>query len=469
MLAQVSSPQLQLLHRGKVRDSFAIDSQRRLIVVTDRISAFDLKISTPIPRKGEILNRLAEFWFNQSRAIIDNHLLEVVDPQAMVVRECEPIRVEVVVRGAISGSMWRAWKSGRRDYCGHALPEGLTENQLLAQPLVTPTTKEESDREISAAEAVTMGLCSAETWVRMHDAALVLFAQGQQVAASKGLILADTKYEFGLCDGKLMLIDEIHTPDSSRFWDRQAWEADAPGVPSFDKEFVRRWMRANIVGGTLPQTLPPDVVQETARRYAVLYERLTGQQLPPDHLDSRERLGRNLAAAGLIRPGFVAVIMGSKGDLVWCERIAAAVRTLGVAAELRVVSAHKNGEQIAVLAAEYNVSLEPGAVIAVAGQSNGLGGALGASLNLPVFNCPPFASDADYAVNIHSSLRMPSRVPTATVLNPEDAAEAAVRALGVQSLRDAVSRRLQATRERLAQDDAVVRAASRLAGRGGAA
>lgn len=464
MLPHVTSPQLHLLHRGKVRDSFAIDEERRLIVVTDRISAFDLKITTPIPRKGEILNQLAAFWFDKTRHIVPNHVVDVVDAQAMVVRECAPIRVEVVVRAAISGSMWRAYRSGRRDYCGHVLPDGLTENQLLPTPLVTPTTKEESDREITAQEAIDLGLCSASVWTQLHDAAQALFALGQQLAADKGLILADTKYEFGLCQGEVMLIDEIHTPDSSRFWDRAAWAADPPNVPSFDKEFVRRWMRANAVNGALPQTLPADVVEETSRRYAALYQRLTGQELHVDRLDSRERLARNLGAAGLILPGYVAVVMGSSGDLAWCERIAAAVRTWGVAADLRVVSAHKNGERIAALAAEYNASIEPGAVIAVAGQSNGLGGALGASLNLPVFNCPPFSSDADYLTNIHSSLRMPSRVPTATLLNPEDAAEAAARALNLQTVRDLVSQRLAATRARLADDDARVRQAARRPG-----
>lgn len=465
MITNVCTPQLELLHRGKVRDSFKLDSERRLIVVTDRISAFDLKIKTPIARKGEILNQLTAFWFEQTKHIVPNHVLQVVDRQAMVVRECKPIRIEVIVRGAIAGSMWRAYQAGRRSFSGIALPEGMTENSLLAKPIVTPTTKEESDREITAEEAVQLGLADAQTYAKMQQVALDVFAFGSKLAAERGLILADTKYEFGLANGELILIDEIHTADSSRFWDATA-HAQAPAqVPSFDKEFVRHWMRTHQIDGTLPLVLPDDVAAETSRRYAALYERLTGLTLGAGDPHPLQRLYRNLVQHQIIADGYVAIIMASRADMAWSESIAHAVQAYDVAVDLRVISAHKNGERIAEAMREYNGSLEPGAVVAVARDSNALGGALAANLNLPVINCPPFKDDADYLVNIHSSLRMPSRAPATTVVRPELAAQAAVRALNLRRVRDRISKDIEGLKATLAHDDAVVRHQGREGGR----
>lgn len=464
MITTVYTPQLELLHRGKVRDSFRIDDQRRLIVVTDRISAFDLKIKTPIARKGEILNQLAAFWFDQTKHIVANHVLHIVDGQAMVVRECTPLKVEMVVRGAISGSMWRAYKAGARMISGVTVPDGLTENQLLQTPIVTPTTKEESDREITPADIVATGLVDAQTYAQMADIALQLFDFGRTVAATRGLILADTKYEFGLADGKLMLIDEIHTADSSRFWDAEAYVAAPAQVPSFDKEYVRQWMRAHQVDGALPLLLPDDVAAETSRRYALLYERLTGMQLPVADPDPLHRLYRNLVAHKLIADGYVAIVMGSRADLPWCESIAHTIKGYDVAVDLRILSAHKNGERMAEVVREYNGSLEPGAIVAVAGQSNGLGGALAANVNLPVINCPPFHDDTDYLVNVHSSLRMPSKVPAATVIKPELAAQAAVRSLNLRRLRDRMSKEIEGMKATLLHDDGEVRHHARHSG-----
>ncbi|MBM4342960.1 MAG: AIR carboxylase family protein, partial [Deltaproteobacteria bacterium] len=455
---QVYTPQLELLHRGKVRDSFRLDAQRRLIVVTDRISAFDLKIKTPVPGKGEILNRLAAFWFERTADVVANHVVSVPDGQAMVVRECAPIRVEMVVRGAICGTLWRAYKSGRRTFSGVHLPEGLTENARLPGPIVTPTTKEDSDREVTPAECVALGLVSEAVYAQMDRAARALFAFGAAFAQERGLLLADTKYEFGLCDGQLVLIDEIHTPDSSRFFDLADWQASPTTVGSYDKEFVRKWMRANAVDGRMPLDLPDDVVRETAARYAALYQRLTGAPVPADPRDPKRRLYDSLVGAGLLRDGYVAIIMGSRADLAHAETIAKDLRKSDVAVDLRVLSAHKNGDRAVAALVEYNNSLEPGAIVAIAGESNGLGGALAANTNLPVINCPPFKDDADYLVNIHSSLRMPRHVPAATVVKPALAAQAALRSLNLPRLRALVAREVAAVRDGLASDDGEVRA-----------
>ena len=193
-LTHVSTPQLQLLHRGKVRDSFRIDDRRRLIVVTDRISAFDLKIKTPIHGKGAVLNRLAAFWFAHTQDIVPNHLIETMGSHGSLVHEAAPLKVEVVVRGYMAGSMSRGYSQGLRRFSGVAVPEGLTENGPLPAPIVTPTTKEENDREITAADIVAEGLVDAETYAQLERVALALFARGTALLSERGLILADTKY-----------------------------------------------------------------------------------------------------------------------------------------------------------------------------------------------------------------------------------------------------------------------------------
>lgn len=303
MIRAVESSGLTLLHRGKVRDSFRVDSKTRLLLATDRISAFDLKLKTLIPRKGEVLSRLSAYWFENTADILPSHFVSLVDPQATLVKEAEPLRVEMVVRGYICGSMWRAYLEGRRDYSGVSLPAGLTENARLPTPVVTPTTKEDSDQEITGEAIVARGLVTADVYQAIHAAALKLFARGTQLAQERGLILADTKYEFGLFEGKPMLIDEIHTPDSSRYWDAASYAEDPVHAASFDKEYVRKWMRAHRVDGALPLELPEDVALETAKRYAELYLRVVGAPLPTETSTGLERLTHNLRSAGILGAG----------------------------------------------------------------------------------------------------------------------------------------------------------------------
>lgn len=435
-LVRFHTPQLQKLHSGKVRDSYRAPGGRRLLAVTDRLSAFDRVLDTPILDKGRVLNRLAAFWFERTRDIVPNHFRERVGEHLSLVDECVPLKIEVIVRGAVAGSMWRAYSSGRRELSGVALPEGLTENALLETPIVTPTTKEDSDREITAAELVAQGLASAEIWEQCRSAALRLFDRGRTILAEKGLLLADTKYEFGLLDGRLMLIDEIHTPDSSRFWDEAAYRANPAKVEPLDKELVRKHLLAEKSRlGHYPTALPPAVALETAARYREIHRRITGEDLPPMH-DGEEETYNALVAADFIKPGFVVIVMGSAGDHEHCQTLAKAVRARGVFAEMRVASAHKNGEVLPGLIAEYDPALEPGAIIAVAGLSNGLGGALAANTTLPVINCPPFQDRTDVSTNVASSLMMPSNVPAATVLRPDNAVQAALRSLNVRSVKN---------------------------------
>lgn len=459
-LQRLDTPQLQLLHRGKVRDSFRVDPHTRLIVVTDRISAFDSVLDTPIPGKGEVLNRIANFWFRNTKDIVSNHVLGEVDPTITLVREARPIRVEMVVRGYITGSMWRGYQKGKRVFSGASVPDGLTYNARLPSPICTPTTKEDSDQEITPEGIIAAGLADEVLYRQMEKTALALYERGSKILGEKGLLLADTKYEFGLAEGDLVLIDEIHTPDSSRFWEAEDHARAPEKATQMDKEFVRQWLIANRhpVTQAYPTALPQDVIEETTRRYRELFHRVTGDRIQSDpDKDVRQRVYENLMGAGLLKPGYVAIIMGSSADMNHAQRLLELVRAYGAFAELRIVSAHKNGERIAEMALEYNNSIEPGAVIAIAGLSNGLGGALAANMNIPVISCPPFKDNTDLMLNVHSSLMMPSGTPAATVVRPDNAAQMALRSLNIRKLRERLSDDIASTKEKLESADLEVR------------
>lgn len=458
VIAEVRTPQLKRLHSGKVRDSFRIDAERRLIVVTDRISAFDLRLSTPVPQKGEILNRLAAFWFSATRDVVPNHLLESVSEQASIVREAAPIRVEMIVRGYMAGSMARGYASGKRAFSGAAVEAGLTENGRLATPIVTPTTKEDSDREITPDDLVREGLATRALYDKMAEVSLELFRRGSEVLRSKGLLLADTKYEFGLVGDDLVLIDEIHTPDSSRIWDAGTYAKSPKDVPPLDKEFVRAFMlKEREKSGAFPLALPEDVIDETRARYVELFRRITGHE-PSGAPDPTGRLYEALVAAGHIKPGFVVVCMGSPSDIEHAKRVRKVLANYGVRTFVRVVSAHKNGERIEELADSYNGALEPGAVVAIAGESNGLGGALAANLELPVVNAPPYGDKSDLILNLQSSLMMPSNIPATTAIRPENAALAALRSLNLRHLKARFSGEIREMKVRLIRADETMQA-----------
>jgi len=290
-------------YEGKVRDNYSADG-RRFIVVTDRLSAFD-RVIAPIPFKGEVLNRLAQFWFERTGHIVENHLLAVPDPNVMVAKECQPLPVEVVVRAYLTGvtstSIWTQYQQGARVFCGHQLAEGMVKNQPLPEPIVTPSTKAAKgghDESVSAEEIVRRGLLSAELMQQVSEVSLALFRFGSELLAQHGLILVDTKYEFGLYEGRLHLIDEIHTPDSSRFWIRDTYaERFARGEEpeKIDKEYLREWLaQQGFRGeGEIP-TIPEAVVAETAYGYLTAAERIMGQSLDLTVGEVAGRIERNL-------------------------------------------------------------------------------------------------------------------------------------------------------------------------------
>jgi len=289
---------------GKVRDSYVRDD-RRTIVATDRVSCFDVVVGT-IPLKGQLLTQVAAFWFEKLAEVAPNHLISVPDPCVSVVRECRLIPVEFVMRGYLTGSsstsIWTAYARGEREYCGHRLPDGLQRHEPLPEPLLTPTTKAEQgqhDELTSRAALLESGTLDEELYDRCARIAADLFRRGQAWAASRGLILVDTKYEMGLDEnGHVVVIDEIHTPDSSRYWYRDGYEEALKegGSPhALDKEYVRVWLgEQGYKGEGPPPKLPDDVRCEAARRYAAAVEQITGRPFEPDLDDPIPRIRRHL-------------------------------------------------------------------------------------------------------------------------------------------------------------------------------
>jgi len=289
---------------GKVRDSYC-QGGRRTIVVTDRVSCFDRVVGT-LPFKGQVLNEIAAFWFEATSGIAPNHLLEVPDPNVSLVKECRPLPVEFVMRayltGSTSTSIWTAYARGDRSYCGHQLPEGLRKHEPLPRPILTPTTKApqgEHDALTSREEILASGAVDASVYAEAERMTGALFAEGRRHAASRGLILVDTKYEIGQDEsGRLVVIDEIHTPDSSRYWYRDRYEqalSQGRDPEALDKEYVRRWLQEQGYRGDGPSPeLPLDVRCEAARRYIEAFETITGRDFEPDTEPPVERIRRAL-------------------------------------------------------------------------------------------------------------------------------------------------------------------------------
>lgn len=455
-MSKITSPQLKKIHTGKVRDSFRIDEKSRLIVATDRLSSFDKVLNTRIPGKGAVLNSLAAWWFTQTEDIVENHLISTVGGNASLVTEAETIKIEMVVRGYITGSAWRKYEKGLRDVSGVVIPENMKKNDAFPEPILTPTTKEDSDKEISREQLLKEGWTSEAIYSQMESYAQALFERGSRILKERGIILVDTKYEFGLKNGKIILIDEIHTPDSSRFWSAEDYEKHPDTVEQLDKEFVRTYLMKNKKDGEYPMDLPKEIVEETVRRYEGIYKMITGTDICHS-VNPASDLAVNLSKKELIKDGFIGIVMGSEGDLPHAMKMKKLIEEHSVACDLRIMSAHKNGEAILELAETYNYAIEPVCVIAVAGRSNGLGGALAANLAVPVVNCPPFKDKQDMNVNINSSLIMPSKTPAATIVDPGNAALFALRCLNIPRLRDGFTEEISSVKIALLESDKKVR------------
>lgn len=305
VLADIS---LDLPHRreGKVRISYDLADGQRLFITTDRLSAFDQLVAT-VPYKGQVLNQLSMWWFEHTRDIVANHAISMPDPNVLIAREATPLPVEVIVRGYITGvtstSLWKRYADGARVIYGYHLPDGLQKNSRLPEPIITPTTKAvagQHDEALTCNEVVERGLVEPGLWKQVQSVALALFARGQEVAQRAGLLLADTKYEFGVdANGELMLIDEVHTPDSSRYWIASSFvDRYMAGLEpvSTDKEIIRRALAdAGYTGDGPPPQLDDSVWTDTSRRYIDTFEILTGTTFVPGAMPIAERIHQNLA------------------------------------------------------------------------------------------------------------------------------------------------------------------------------
>jgi phosphoribosylaminoimidazole-succinocarboxamide synthase len=307
VLADATIPELPRHYSGKVRDNYDLDDGRRIIIATDRLSAFD-RILTAVPFKGQVLTQSARHWFDATADICPNHVLDYPDPNVVMARRLEILPVEIVVRGYLAGttatSILTLYRAGAREMYGISLPDGLRENERLAHPIITPTTKAAHgghDEPLAPADILHRSLLTDEQWQTVSNLALALFARGQAMAQTRGLILADTKYEFGLdAEGRIALADEIHTPDSSRYWLRETYErrfAAGERPESFDKDFMRAWVaeRCDPYKDPIPE-IPAELVFETALVYVRAFETITGAAfVPPADEPILERIRRNLA------------------------------------------------------------------------------------------------------------------------------------------------------------------------------
>jgi phosphoribosylaminoimidazole-succinocarboxamide synthase len=307
-MPQFQFPQQTAFYQGKVRDVYTINNDLLVMLVSDRISAFDVILPKPIPYKGQVLNQIAAYMLHATKDICANWLAAVPAPNASVGYKCEPFKVEVVVRGNLCGHAWRTYQNGQRFLCGVLMPDGLAENDFFETPIITPSTKasEGHDEDISVTDILKTGLAGESDWRQIEQYALALFERGRQLAAQHGLILADTKYEFGKRDGRILLMDEIHTPDSSRYFYGDGFdERQQRGEKQkqLSKEFVREWLIANEFMGKQGQTVPEmteDWVQTISAKYIELYEKLTGETFVPSDLSDEETYKKIIASLQLL-------------------------------------------------------------------------------------------------------------------------------------------------------------------------
>ncbi|MGJ1204785.1 phosphoribosylaminoimidazolesuccinocarboxamide synthase [Sphingobacterium lactis] len=290
-------------YRGKVRDVYTIGSDYLVMVASDRISAFDVVLPKAIPYKGQVLNQIASKFLAATADIVPNWVASVPDSNVTIGKACEPFKVEMVIRGYVSGHLWRTYRDGGRELCGVKLPEGLKENAKLPEPIITPSTKADvgHDEDISRADIIARGIVTEEDYAQLEKYAHALFARGTEIAAERGLILVDTKYEFGKKDGKIYLIDEIHTPDSSRYFYAEGYEErlakDEP-QKQLSKEFVRQWLIENGFQGKDGQKVPEmteEIVKSISERYIELFEHITGESFQyPEEGDVLKRVEANV-------------------------------------------------------------------------------------------------------------------------------------------------------------------------------
>jgi len=456
---------------GKVRDKYILED-KIILVTTDRQSAFDRVLAT-VPYKGQVLNQTSAWWFSKTKHIIDNHVIETSDPNAMVVKKCKVFPIEFIVRGYMTGStdtsVWTNYQKGVRIFCGNPLPEGMRKNQKFDVSIVTPTTKsDKGDSNVSPQEIVEQGYMNQGDLDFCTKKAKELFRFGQATAKLHGLILVDTKYEFGKDqDDNILLIDEIHTPDSSRYWINESYEErflNGQEPENIDKEFLRLWFKENCdpyKDEILPQA-PKELIVELSKRYIQLYEMITNEKFDFSATDESiyDRVKNNIShhlsngnippkqaesinitvdeevaypsitvekdpviKVGKVSAGFKAkaiLVMGSDKDEAHAKKITDKLTELGIDYEQHIASAHKQAKELLEILDKYKDHKV--IYITIAGRSNALSGFVAGNSDKVVIACPPFTDKLDMMVNINSTLQMPSLVPVMTILDPQNTA-----------------------------------------------
>ncbi len=419
-------------YRGKVRDNYTSDG-KRVIVATDRLSAFD-RIITTIPFKGQLLNQTTAFWFEETKNIAPNHVVGVPDPNVMITKQCEPIKVEMIVRGYLTGSSWRTYEKAKERgvtpmKSGVELPRGMRKDERFDEPILTPSTKEEfgiHDVDISRGKILESGLVSKKNYEQMEEYSLALFEKGTEICAKQGIILVDTKYEFGIdADGNLTVIDEIHTQDSSRFWVEKRYEdlfEKGETQSQLDKEFGREaLMEEGFMGDGRIPTIDKKFWARLARRYVTLYEKLTGRKFDAGEAYAssiEERIAGNLADLGYDTSPYatVPIVMGSEKDMDYAQSIGEEVKKWNIDVEYHVASAHKAPKWLSGTLDSLEARGDVHGIVAIAGLSNGLGPSAGAHTGLPVITTTPTDShDARYNSEVMSAVLAPSNAPVGFV------------------------------------------------------
>tara|TARA_B100001123_G_C15304856_1_gene1022282 strand:+ start:125 stop:2089 length:1965 start_codon:yes stop_codon:yes gene_type:complete len=434
-------------YRGKVRDIYDIGYNMLALVHSNRLSSFDRHICD-IQWKGHVLNKTSAWWFHNTRHIIPNHML-YSDENIMMVKKCKTFPIEVVVRaymtGSTSTSLWTHYKSGVRDYCGNHLQDGYVKNQKLDTIILTPTTKGDVDIPITPEDIVKNNLATAEEWAYISQKALELFTFGQEVADKKGLILVDTKYEFGRDDsGNITLIDEIHTCDSSRYWIKESYEtlfSKGKEPEKIDKDLVRDYVKSKCdpYNEPIPE-ISIDLKNKVSKAYIHFYETLTEHKV--DHNEWKYTSFTKVSDYYFehVNNAFAVILSGSVKDAPFVKRITKCLKDHGIYSADYVLSAHKNTSKVLELLHHYENRTETDnngtsnpkikkkiIYITVAGRSNALSGVVACNTNYPVIACPPFKDKMDMMVNVQSTLQMPSKVPVMTILEPGNVAIAVKR------------------------------------------
>ena len=422
---------IDFVKHGKVRDIYTVNNELILFVHTDRLSSFDRHICD-VPGKGNILNSLSTWWMNQTKHIIDNHIISSYD-NILVAKRCRIIPIEVIVRGYMTGStetsLWTHYSQGTRNYCGINFRDGYVKNQVLDTPVVTPTTKGERDELISAEVIVSSGILSQSQWDYINGVALRLFEYGQMVAAKKGLILVDTKYEFGFdTAGNIILIDELHTCDSSRYWIQSSYNElfnNQKEPKKLDKDAIRDYVRGvcdPYKVEKIPE-IPNAKISSVLNCYLSCYTKLSGLPLtvtPYNSQLSTTDIFNNYISN--IHQNLVFILAGSESDREHILKIQKELDRYNILYRFVVASAHKSTKKVMAILDELNASNRNIIFITVAGRSNALSGVVAAQSKYPVIACPPFKDKMDMMVNINSSLQCPSHVPVMTILEPLNAA-----------------------------------------------